>query len=191
MLFDSISFQNFQKGLINLYSHGKFGDEDICVDEDVEISIDGVSNTKTLPGFRCYKFAELYPFDRFLDSLYFVYIVNKLSINVTSLPISMNYMPFFEGEMFEFRGSSNRRPLKQYLLNFQDIYFAHFAFITHFYCFSPIESEDFNRRMNACRCIYKDRYANRLLDKSFLLLSSVYYIHFIKFLVEQLCLTHM
>ena len=144
MLFDSISFQNFQKGLINLYSHGKFGDEDICVDEDVEVSIDGVSNTKTLPGFRCYKFSELYLFDRFLDSLYFVYIVNKLSINVTSLPISMNYMPFFEGEMFEFRDSSNHRPLKQYLLNFQDIHFAHFAFITHFDCFSPIESNDFN-----------------------------------------------
>ena len=25
-----------------MYSHGEFGDEDICVDEDVEVSIDGV-----------------------------------------------------------------------------------------------------------------------------------------------------
>ena len=72
--------------------------------------------------------------DRFLDSLLFVVVLNKLSISVDILPFSMNYMAFFEEEIMAFTNTS-------------DIVFAHFLTTTEFYCFQTLSS-------GQCKCMY-------------------------------------
>lgn len=80
-------------------------------------------------------FDNFYGQDRFLDSLYFVYIVNKMGIQVTLWPYFMNYMAFFEVEILED-------------LHEDKIVFAHFLTDTEFYC----------EHHEACRCVYYNKF---------------------------------
>eukprot|EP01036_Dinobryon_divergens_P022046 gene22046-30280_t len=80
-------------------------------------------------------FDNFYGQDRFLDSLYFVYVVNSMGIEVTLWPYSMNYMAFFEVEILED-------------LQEDKIVFAHFLTDTEFYC----------EHKEACRCVYYNKF---------------------------------
>ena len=78
---------------------------------------------------------QFYENDRFLDSLYFVYVVNSMGIEVTLWPYFMNYMAFFEVEILED-------------LQEEKIVFAHFLTDTEFFC-------EFRE---ACRCVYYNKF---------------------------------
>lgn len=74
--------------------------------------------------------------DRFLDSLYFVAIVNRIGMEVTILPYSMNYMALFEVEILEETDT-------------RDITLAQFLSHTEMYCFNKNHADTLS-----CGCLY-------------------------------------
>jgi hypothetical protein len=96
--------RTFMSGLQSIYSGEEIlsveGQNNACSDQpsDSECKI---TNTAT----KFYRVSEIYRFDRFLDSLIFVYLVNhpRLSLYVSAMPYAFNYMPFFEAETMEMK----------------------------------------------------------------------------------------
>ncbi len=78
-----------------------------------------------------------YGHDRFIDSLFFIHAVHSQGIEVSIMPFSMNYMPFFEVEL-------------QQDTTTNEIIFGHFLSDTALYCIS-IPEPDY------CRCIYENK----------------------------------
>lgn len=84
---------------------------------------------------------SIYQHDRFLDSLYLVYAINKASIAVNYMSYSINYMAFFIGEIGEIAP------------NIEQIFFAHFLWEPEFFC-------TLTDRGQRCECIHRNEKAN-------------------------------
>eukprot|EP01041_Mallomonas_annulata_P003963 gene3963-7900_t len=74
--------------------------------------------------------------DRFLDSLYFVGVVNKLGIDVQIMGYEMNYMGMFEVEILEDTDTSTN-----------NLFIGHFVSNTTFYCHMKNNT---NNEINSC-----------------------------------------
>ena len=89
-----------------------------------------------------------FKYDRFLDSLIFVSIVNTKNIHVHIMGFEMNYMAMFEVEILHETVTTNH------------IYFAHFLSNTSLYCFESIQdnNESLSSSSSSCGCTYHNKF---------------------------------